>query len=73
MKFYKNIFLLSLHFLLQSSLIATLNTVEVEVTTLAIMKSTNDIATPLTVNEEDITLTITNSTKEICMKYILYC
>nr|XP_022297013.1 uncharacterized protein LOC111106578 isoform X2 [Crassostrea virginica] len=54
----------------ESSLIATLNTVEVEVTTLSIVKSTKDIATPLTVNDEDTTLTITNSIKEIYSRVV---
>lgn len=59
-------------FLLQSTFIATNDTVEVKDTTLSNIKSTKDIATPFTVTEEDTTLTIMKSTTEIG-SIIIYC
>lgn len=59
-------------FLLQSTFKATTYTVEVNDTTLTIMKSTKDIATPFTVTEEDTTLTIMKSTTEIG-SIMIYC
>lgn len=51
--------------MLQNILKATSNTVEVDITTLPILKSTIEIATTYTVKEKNTSLPIMNSTTEI--------